>query len=240
MNTPFHKGFPVDGYVPLAMVRCALVSLFLLGWCSSCRSQGLGPSIHGSWGSNLLTSPGADLLSSPGRTGSIGASLTIGSGWEKKLRIQPTVSYSASAYRTRMAYRAFFVSVRNSIQVDLLVAFPQMNGATLLVGPFIGSILRSNAYFQQGDQNSAFQAQVAARALAQHFPLKNEAGLVLGYSFPFQEGGRLGMDLQLRQHLLPLVEQDQFFALQFSPDQQVLSTTTRATILSVGFHYRFI
>lgn len=221
------------------MILRALLLFCLLALCSASHAQGVEPRIQARWGTNLLTSPGSDLRSSPGRTGSIGASFTIGNGWERKLRIQPALAYSGSAYKSRMAYRTFFVSVRNSIQLDLLLAFPQMNGANLLVGPFFGKVQRTNALFQQGDQNSVYQGFVGARARAEHYPLKQEAGLVLGLSFPFRENGGFGMDIILRQHLIPLVEKEQSFAMQFSPDQQVLATNTRPTILSVGVHYRF-
>ena len=221
------------------MILRALLPFCLVAFCSASHAQGVEPRIQASWGTNFLTSPGSDLRSSPGRTGSIGASFTIGNGWDLKLRIQPALAYSGSAYKSRMAYRTFFVSVRNSIQLDLLLAFPQMNGAKLLVGPFFGKVQRTNALFQQGDQNSVYQGFVGARAQAEHYPLKQEAGFVLGLSFPFRENGGFGMDIILRQHLIPLVEKEQSFAMQFSPDQQVLATNTRPTILSVGVHYRF-
>ncbi len=221
------------------MILRALLSFCLVALCCASQAQGVEPRIQASWGTNLLTSPGTDIRSSPGRTGSIGAAFTIGNGWERKLRIQPTILYTGSAYNTRMAYRTFFVTVRNSVQLDLLLAFPQMNGANLLIGPFFGKVQRTNAFFQQGDQNSAYQGYVGARAQSEHYPVKREAGLVLGISFPFRENGSFGMDILLRQHIVPLVEKDQFFAMQFSPDQQVLATNTRPTILSLGLHCRF-
>ncbi len=202
------------------------------------HGQGVEPRIQAYWGTNLLTSPGTDIVSSPGRTGGIGAAFTVGNGWERKIRLHPGVAFTGSAYRTRMAYRVFFVTVRNSIQADLLLAFPQMNGATLVVGSFFGRVQRARAVFEQGEQSSAFQGFSTARLMAEHFPVEREAGIVLGYRFPFSESGRFGLDLQLRQHLLPLVEQDQFFALQFSPDQQVLATNTRPTILAIGAYLR--
>jgi len=215
--------------------------VYLLVACASTyasHGQGLEPRLHASWGTNMLTSPGVDLESSPGRTGALAGSITIGTGWNSKIRFQPAFAYTGSAYRTRMAYRVFFVTVRSSMQLDLLAAFPQANGATLVVGPFVGRVQRARALFEQGEQSSAFQGFATGRLMAEHFPLQNEAGLVLGYSFPFSESGRFGIDLRFRQHLLPLVEQEQFFALQFSPDQQVLATNTRPSILSIGAYFR--
>lgn len=220
------------------MNKCLLLFVLAFGTTFIVKGQGVEPRILAYWGTNMLTSPGTDLASSPGRSGGIGAGLTVGNGWERKIRIEPSLAYSGSAYRTRMAYRVFFVAVRNSIQADLLLAFPQMNGATLVVGPFVGRVQRARAVFEQGEQSSAFQGFSTARLMAEHFPVEREAGIVLGYRFPFSESGRFGLDLQLRQHLLPLVEQDQFFALQFSPDQQVLATNTRPTILAVGAWFR--
>lgn len=213
--------------------------LVLLCWAPTLvHGQGVQPRLMAGWGTNLLTSPGAGLDSSPGRTGYVGASITVGNGWRGKLRLQPTVCFVGSAYRTRMAYRAFFVTRRNSFQADLLLAFPQMNGATLVLGPFVGSVGRASALFEQGSPDAFIQGQTTARILAEHVPIEHEAGFVLGYSFPLGEEGRFGIDLRFRQHLVPLVEQEQSFALQFSPDQQVLATNTRASILSVGAHFR--
>lgn len=228
----------VDKFGPWPMLVRITYFLFAYALTLAVQGQGLEPRLHASWGTNMLTSPGEDIRSSPGRTGAIAGSITIGTGWNAKVRIQPAIAYTGSAYRTRMAYRVFFVTVRNSLQADLLVAFPQMNGATLVVGPFVGRVQRARALFEQGEQSSAFQGFATGRLMAEHFPLQNEAGFVLGYSFPFSESGRFGIDLRFRQHLMPLVEQDQFFALQFSPDQQVLATNTRPSILSIGAYFR--
>lgn len=218
-------------------MRSLLISLSVLFLLPPAMAQNVEPRIAAAWGTNLLTSPGKDLDSSPGRTGSVGASITLGTGWQGKLRLRPTVSYVGSAYRTRMAYRAFFVTRRNSVQADLLLAFPQ-GGATFVVGPFVGRVVRSGAVFEQGSPDAFIQGMASARLMNEHYPVGHEAGIVLGYGFALGAEGRFGIDLLFRQHLVPLVERDQSFALQFSPDQQVLATNTRASILSVGMHYR--
>lgn len=195
--------------------------------------------ISAGWGTNLLTSPGTELQSSPGRTGSLALSVGVGTGWGK-VHLQPALHYTGSAYRTRMAYQAFFVTRRSSLQLDLTIAATQMNGATLLVGPFMGFVQRASALFEQGSRANFVQGISTARILNEHFPNDREAGVVLQYSIPLDEKKRFGLDLGVRQHLLPLVEQEQFYALQFSPDQRVLATNTRPTILMAAVHYRFL
>lgn len=202
-------------------------------------AQGLEPRLYFSWGTNILTSPGADITTSPGRTGSLGAAITVGNGWESKLRLVPAFSYTGSTYRTLMDYRSYFAVIRTSYQLDVMVGFRQMNGATLFVGPFYGWVRKAKAAYEQGSKNTYIQGGTTGRIMAEHYPNLREAGFVLGYSFPLDSKKRFGLILLFRQHIIPLVDKDQYYALQFSPDQQVLSTDTRASIFSVGLHYRF-
>lgn len=195
--------------------------------------------VSAGWGTNLLFSPGTELQSSPGRTGSMALSMGVGTGWGK-VHLQPALHYTGSAYRTRMAYQAFFVTRRSSLQLDLTVAARQMNGATLVVGPFVGFVQGASALFEQGSRANVVQGITTARILNEHFPNDREAGVVLQYSIPLDEKKRFGLDLSIRQHLLPLVEREQSYALQFSPDQRVLATNTRPTIVMVAVHYRFL
>jgi hypothetical protein len=219
-------------------LRTTCLSIIML--CSmGAKAQGVEPSVYFSWGTNLLISPGKDITSSPGRTIAFGASMTIGNGWQGKLRLEPALSYTGSAYRTKMAYQVHFVTIRSSFQFDLLLALPQMNGARLRVGPFIGKVRNAKAAYEQGSNNTNVQGADGPRLQAEHFPVMQEAGFVLAYSFTLGRPGRFGLDLIFRQHLMPLVEKDQYFALQFSPEQLVLATNTRASILSVGLYYRF-
>ncbi len=186
---------------------------------------------------NLLTSPGVALSTAPGRTGYFGAGLAVG-GMDK-VHVRASFSFAAAAFRTRMAYRVHFVSRRNAADFDLLAGFPQMNGTTLLVGGFIGRVLDSGAFVEQQGQD-VFQGQPPYYYdHTAHDLHTNRAGFILGMNIPLSSAGRLEMDIRLKQHLIPLVEEDQYFTLVFQPEQQVLSRSTRATEITIGLSYRF-
>lgn len=206
----------------------ALVLMLLVG--SASNAQQVVPRFSAGWGTNFLTSPGTDLVTAPGRSGYLGAGLSVGG----KVRFEPDFLFTGNTYRTRMAYKVYAAATRISFRADLLVGFPQMNKATLRVGPFIGIIRRSDVNLVQGDQNTFFGNYNIASLKMGHRAESMEAGVALGYAFPVSNDGRFQLEFQLRQHIIPLVEQDQYFALQFSPEQLVFSTNTRPTVISLG------
>ncbi|MBX2980337.1 MAG: hypothetical protein KF905_13660 [Flavobacteriales bacterium] len=210
----------------------ALAIVLLLGTAS--QAQQVVPHVTAAWGTNILTSPGAELSTSPGRSGQFGVGISVGG----KVRFEPELLYTGNTYRTRMAYKVFATAVRYSFRTDLLLGFAQMNGATLRTGVFLGTVVRADANLEQADQNSFFPNQNIGRLKSEHQARGMEAGLVLGYAFPISNDGRFGMEFQLRQHVVPVVEQDQHFGLQFAQDQLIFAANTRPTVLTVGGYFK--
>ena len=192
--------------------------------------------VLGAWGTNLLTSPGADLESSPARSGHFSVGLLRAAGREGNT-LEAGVRLSGNAYHTRMAYRTFFVSQRTTMGLDLLRGFGQGGGSSFKVGFFADLVLSASATVYQQGQNTNLPIFNDPRINTQHIPTDVQAGVVLGWHIPLGSG-RLGLDIQLRQHLVPLVGSDQSFAIPFQAEQQVLSTNTRATVLLAGLSYR--
>jgi len=201
-------------------------------------AQGVVPRAQAGWGTNMLFSPGTDLESSPGRTGYAGLGLTLG-GKDARVVFQPAVSITGSAYRTRMAYRVHFVTQRTTMELDLVLGFRQMSGTVLQAGLFAGTVTKATALIEQGARETFVQGYQDPRLRNEHFPNARQAGIVLGLVVPITNDHRLGLDIRIRQHLVPLVERDQSFALVFNPEQLVIATNTKPTVLTVGFGYSF-
>jgi hypothetical protein len=203
------------------------------------KAQSLAGRVHGGWGTNLLLSPGEDVTHSPGRTGHVGLALTYGKP-DQKVLVHSTVRLTGSAYRTRMAYQVWFVSQRNTMEMDLMAGFRQMNRTILQVGVFAGRTTRGSAIVEQGRKTTVQPLFPDPRVRTGHFPNNSVFGVTLGMAIPLDPNDRFGLEFQIRQHLLPFVDAPQSLALPFQPEELVLADNTKASILLVAVSYRFL
>ncbi len=215
-------------HTPRSLLVWVLLSLVQIGVCQTVR-----PSFVAGWGGNLLTSPGTELRSFVGRTGYVGAGVEIGEG---KIIFHPRVSFLAANFRTEMANRLYFVSRRSAFDLELLAGFRQMNRTLWLIGVFGGKVSQANAFIEQDRQNVVTGAALPALR-ARHLETRERAGVLGGLRIPLGSAGRLALDIMLRQHLIPLVEEDQYHALPFQPEQLVLHQKTLATEFTIGLGY---
>lgn len=215
----------------------ALAALFLILASPSASAQATEPRVHGAWGTNLLTSPGADMRSSPGRTGQLAFSFTL-AGEQRKVLFQPALILSHSAYRTRMAYRVHFVTERTQLGVDMIMGFPQLSGTVLQAGLFAATVTRVNNRIELDAQDNYFPIYNDASIQRDHYHRSGQAGIVLGLAVPLSKDFKWGLDIQVRQHLIPLVDRGQEFALINRPAQPVMAENTRPSILTFGISYR--
>lgn len=199
------------------------------------HAQGLQPRIHAAWGTNFLTSPGTDLATSPGRSGYFGASISIGSEGGK-ITFHPALGISAAAYRTRMAYRIHFVSQRTSVDLDLLMGIRQLNRTILMAGIFAGRVTAASASIEQKARDVIY-GNAYPVLHADHHAHDLRAGVILGMAIPLGRTGRWMIDLRVRQHAVPLVNDEQFHQLIFEAEQLVLSTNTRPTEITFGLNF---
>lgn len=214
--------------------RSIILCFAFLGIIVEASHAQVRPRVQAGWGATYLISPGHEIQSLPGRTGFAGIGIDIGG--ESRMRFQPAINYVAAAYRSSLAYRIAFVSTRSAVDLDLLLGFPQMNRTTIQAGIFGGRTTSSNAYIEQKGQNNLGGAGMHAVRTA-HLAHSMRAGLVLGLAIPLGAQARFGLDIRLRQHIIPLVESDQYHALINQAPQQVLATNTRASELTVGLGY---
>lgn len=203
------------------------------------QAQVLAPRIHAGWGTNLLTSPGTDITHTPGRTGHVGLALTVGRP-EQKVLLHSSFRFTGSAYRTRMAYQVWFVSQRSTMEFDLMAGFRQMNRTLLQAGLFVGRTTSGSAIVEQGRKSTVQPIFPDPRVRTGHFPEQGVLGVALGLAIPLDPNDRFGLEFQFRQHLRPFMAAEQQLALPFQPEETVLATNTRSSILLAAFSYRFL
>ncbi|MCW5898276.1 MAG: hypothetical protein KIT10_03315 [Flavobacteriales bacterium] len=225
---------PCPGVAPLGFIL-ALLPIAIVAPPS--KAQFVEGRVHGAWGMNLLTSPGEDLTSSPGQTIMLNGSITL-AGEKRKVLFQPALNLGFNAYRTRMAYRVHFVTERTQLGLDMVLGFPQMSGTILQAGFFAATVTRVNNRIENDAQGVFFPLYNQAQLQRDHFHRPGQAGVILGLAVPLAREFKWGLDLQLRQHLIPLVERSQEFALINRPPQLIMAESTRATILTIGLSYR--
>ncbi len=217
-----------------------VVALVLFGHLSlSAHGQLVSARVHAGWGPNLLLSPGEDLTHRPGRTGYVGVGATVGKA-ESKLLFQPALRIVGSAYRTEMTYQVHFSAIRTTAELDLLAGFRQLSGTILQLGVFGGRVTSSSATLEQGRKSTIQPIFLDPRVRSEHFPTRDQAGVVLGLVVPLGEPQRFGLEFQYRQHLLAIMERPQSLALPFQPEQLVIAENSKPAILTVGLHYRFL
>ena len=215
---------------------CVLLASLLLGG-TPCAAQGLRPRVHAAYGSNLLLSPGTDLQSSPGRTGQLGFSLAIGRP-DAKLAFVPALRASQHAFRTRMAYRVHFSTIRSQFDLDLAMGLRQMSGTMWQFGAFVGTVSKVTNRIEQQAGNNTFPTYPLTTLRSELYD-RTQLGALIALWVPLDEGHRWGLDLMARYHFTPLVKDGQEVALVHRPPQPVTADNTRPVTLTIGLNYGF-
>lgn len=197
----------------------------------------VAPSVHAAYGPNLLFSPGSDLESSPGRSGYVALQAAIGKP-EGRVAFVPALRASQHAFRTRMAYRVHFTTVRSQFDLDLAIGLRQMSGTVWQIGGFVGRVTKVTNRIEQRADDMAFP-RYPLTTLSDKLYDRDQFGALLGLKVPLDARHRWSLDLMLRYHFTPLVNEDQYVALVHRPAQLVTTTRTRPMTFTVGLGYRF-
>ncbi|MDX9750142.1 MAG: hypothetical protein RBT71_03590 [Flavobacteriales bacterium] len=219
------------------IARWPVLLLAAAALASPARAQMVSARMHAAYGTNLLFSPGTDLRSSPGRTGHVGVQASIGRPGGR-VAFVPALRMGQHAFRTRMAYRVHFTTVRSQFDLDLAVGLRQMSGTVWHIGGFIGRATKVTNRIEQRSDDRSFP-RYPLTTLSDRLYDRDQFGALLGLQVPLDERHRWSLDLMLRYHFTPLVNADQHVALVHRPPQLVTSTVTRPATLTVGIGFRF-
>src|SRR5690606_23786163 len=216
--------------------RCTLLTLLITATVGDAPAQ-LDLGVQAGYGPNILLSPGTDLQSAPGRTGHLALEAAFGRPGSR-FAFAPALRVSEHAFRTRMAYRVHFTTVRNQFDLDLAVAIRQMSGTVWRLGGFVGRVGKVTNRIEQRAEDLAFPRYPLTTLGPDHYD-RDQFGALLALEVPLDARHRWRLDLMARHHFTPLATDEQQVALVPRPPHVATATTTRPTTLSVGLCYRF-
>lgn len=214
--------------------RGALTTLLSCAFPGSAALFGqLNPTLVGGLGANSLLAGGADIKARTGMSNYLGTHITLGSR-ERAVHFRPTLNYAWAYYRTRLNDFVDHRANRSALQLDLVVGLRAGEYGAWMIGPFAGAVLSSSSSFQEraGTNAPSFGQQMGSMATTM------QAGAVVGYSVQLGSTGKWEMDLRIRQHLIGLVQNDQWYTVSNGPQALLLTTTSRPLEMTIGLGWR--
>ncbi len=210
-------------------------SMLLIVAPTRAQEKALRPHMELGGGINILTSPGTGLRSGMGGSGHLAAGLSIEADL---LSFHPRLVISTAGFRSHMAPGTHFVSQRSALDLELAVGRELPNGPTVVAGIFAGTVLEAHTMVETRYAN-VVRGQTVPTMLSDHHVHPRRAGIVLGALLPLGRAHRWAWCVRLRQHLIPLVQEDQFQVLANGDAYRVLSGNTRPTELTLGLGFWF-